>query len=294
MSEELTGTGSAASPNDAPMATAPSPADIPTIDDSMRLAQAGDAAPFAEVPVETPTPSETTSQVTELQEKGKFQEIFEFLRDLIVILILVIGVRTYVASPFQISGSSMEESYHDREFIIVDKFSYAHLPLYTVGNPERGDVVILQPHANNGKEYYIKRVIGLPGDSIKFEAGDVYVKTATSKDFRKLDEAYLSEINKGKTFLPIDAKEFEFTVPEGTYFVMGDNRNNSSDSRSCFLSCSIEGSSRFLKRENVVGKVFLDLGYINLFDKNGSFSFKYPPRLLDTPRTWKYEELQYQ
>lgn len=289
MSEELIGSDTAVN-NDTPTEMTPSPA-TPAIDDSMRLAQS--ASDFVEQTKEAPIPSETTSQVTELQEKGKFQEIFEFLRDLVIILVLVIGVRTYVASPFQISGSSMEDSYHDKEFIIVDKFSYANLPLYTMGDPIRGDVVILQPHANNGKEYYIKRVVGIPGDSIKFEAGDVYVKTATSKDFRKLDEAYLSDINKGKTFLPIDAKEFEFTVPEGTYFVMGDNRNNSSDSRSCFLSCSIEGSSRFLKREYVVGKVFLNLGYINLFEKGSNLSFKYPPRLLDTPRTWNYEELQY-
>lgn len=62
---------------------------------------------------------------TEEPEKTKLQEVIDFFRDLIIIFAVVIFVRTFIAAPFQISGSSMEESYHDREFILVDKFSYA-------------------------------------------------------------------------------------------------------------------------------------------------------------------------
>ena len=58
-------------------------------------------------------------------DKTKLTEIVKFIRDLIIIIVIVLGIRTYIASPFQISGSSMEENYHDNEFIMVDKFSYA-------------------------------------------------------------------------------------------------------------------------------------------------------------------------
>ncbi len=162
----------------------------------------------------------------------------------------------------------MEESYHDGEFILVNKFSYADFWLAKVGNPVRGDVVILRPHAANGKEYYIKRVVGTPGDTVKFEGGNVFLKIAGKTDFVKLDEAYLSVANKGKTFLPMDVKETEFVVPTGQYFTMEDNRNNSSDSRSCFMSCSIPGSTHFVSRDNIVGKLFMDFGHVQIFNQN--------------------------
>lgn len=69
--------------------------------------------------------------------KTKIQEAIDFFRDLIIIFVVVIFVRTFIAAPFQISGSSMEESYHDGEFILVNKFSYADFGLAKVGNPVR-------------------------------------------------------------------------------------------------------------------------------------------------------------
>lgn len=166
----------------------------------------------------------------------------------------------------------------------------------SVGNPVRGDVVILRPHAANGKEYYIKRIIGMPGDTVKFEGGNVFLKTPEKTDFIELDERYLSIANKGKTFLPMDVKETEFNVPEGQYFTMGDNRNNSSDSRSCFMSCSAQNATHFVSRENIVGKLFIDFGYINIFREGGvsttgEWKWTYAPRFLSTPKDWIYTEL---
>ncbi|MDD5376894.1 MAG: signal peptidase I [Candidatus Gracilibacteria bacterium] len=229
--------------------------------------------------------------------KTKLQETIDFFRDLAIIFIVVIFVRTFIAAPFQISGSSMEESYHDGEFILVNKFSYADFGLAKVGNPARGDVVILRPHAANNKEYYIKRTIGLPGDTVKFEGGNVFLREAGKTDFVQLNEGYLSTANNGKTFLPMDIKETEFTVPAGQYFVMGDNRNNSSDSRSCFMSCSIPGSGHFVSRDNVVGKLFIDFGYINIFHEGGvsatgEWKWTHAPRFLATPKDWIYRELE--
>jgi len=113
----------------------------------------------------------------------------------------------------------------------------------------------------------------------------------------ELDEGYLSPANKGKTFLPMDVKETEFSVPAGQYFTMGDNRNNSSDSRSCFMSCSVQDSSHFVSRENIVGKLFVDFGYINLFREDGviatgEWKWVYAPRFLSTPKDWIYTELK--
>lgn len=158
-------------------------------------------------------------------------------------------------------------------------------------------MVILRPHAANGKEYYIKRVIGLPGDRVKIEEGDVFLKIAGKTDFVKLEEGYLSTANKGETFLPMDVKETEFIVPEGQYFTMGDNRNNSSDSRSCFMSCSAQNATHFVSRANIVGKLFIDFGYINIFREGGvrttgEWKWTYAPRFLATPKDWVYRELE--
>lgn len=236
------------------------------------------------------------SEITELKpEKPKMQEFIEFIRDLVVIFIIVMIIRTFVAAPFQISWSSMETSYHNNEFIIVDKFSYAEAGPVKVGDPVRWDVVVFRPHASNWKEFYIKRVIWLPWDSIKFQDWEVYLKRTNDKNFIKLDESYLSPINKWKTFLPPDISETTFKIPDWEYFLMWDNRINSSDSRSCFLSCSITWSSHFIKRSDILWRVFLDFWYFNIF-KEWSFrlwdlKWVYPPRFLNTPRNWDYKEL---
>ena len=193
------------------------------------------------------------------------KELIDFIRDVAVILAIVLFVRAYIVSPFQINGSSMETSYHTNEYILVNKFSYAMIGDWKVSDPVRGDVAIIKPHAANGKEYYIKRVIGLPGDTVKFQDGEVYLKTKTASEFVKLNEDYLSPDNKGKTYLPLDINETEFTVPEDEYFLMGDNRGGSADSRSCFLSCSIPNSTHFIKRSDMSGKVLISFGYFNLF-----------------------------
>lgn len=250
-----------------------------------------------------PEPTDHSETRTHAEDEPfRLKEAIAFFRDLAIILAVVLFVREYVASPFRISGSSMEESYHDKEFILVDKFSYADFIVEKVGDPKRGDVVILRPHAANGKEYYIKRVIGLPGDTIEFKDGEVWLKSKTMTEAVKLNETYLSAFNKGRTFLPNDVRDPKFEVPEGEYFVMGDNRNNSSDSRSCFRSCLTGDVGHYLKRSDVIGKVFFDIGYFKIFDAFDPLQFQFQlsktvgwilkPRFLDTPRSWNYPELK--
>ena len=238
------------------------------------------------------------SSITEIRDEESFvnmSDFIRFFRDLVIVLLIALFIRFVLVTPFQISGSSMETSYHDGEFIIVNKFSYFMLGSYRIGDPRRGDVVVLMPHVSNEKQYYIKRVLGLPGDTIKFEGGDVFIETKGSTKFIKLQESYLSPMNKGKTFLPTDVSDRSFTVPADSYWVMGDNRNNSSDSRTCFRSCMIDGSVHFVARDNVVGSVLLDLGAFSLFGSPtlhvGAMRWVYQPRFLDTPRNWSYTEL---
>ncbi len=193
--------------------------------------------------------------------------------------------------PFQINGQSMYESYYDKEFIIVDRLSYRDIPL--IGQQraiERGDVVIFTPEVSDDRKYFIKRVIGLPGETLKIEDGRVYLKDAGNWIFNEIEEGtYLSEESNKKTNVRGDTTAVVYDIPEDSYFVMGDNRNHSTDSRTCFQTCSIR--ENYITPNAVVGKVLLDLGYFNF----RSFSFTQPdisissaPKFFSSPAHHSY------
>lgn len=213
------------------------------------------------------------------EEKSFSSEVIDFFKDLIIIVIVVKIVTIFLVSVFIINGQSMYGSYYDKEFILVDRFSTLEIWDYKKQNVKRWDVVVFKPHVDEIKEFFIKRVIWMPGDTIKIEDGNVFLKKSwEEKGFIQLDEKYLNTKNKGNT----QAKEKTniYTVPEGKYFVMGDNRNHSSDSRSCFsYSCSATSRDNFIAKKYVVGKVLVDFGYFN-FRK---FSFTHP----DITEDWK-------
>lgn len=267
-------------------------------------------------------PTSETFQTEEISETNNtLREFIGFMRDIVIIFIIVIVIRSFVVTPFRINGSSMEMSYHDKEYIIVDKFSYLNLPVsfsevswtettwstlsstllknipLHIGDPIRGDVVVITPHVDRQKEYYIKRILGLPGDTILFEEGEVSIKKAWSDTFIKITESYLSSVNIGQTRLPENVKTNQFLIPEWYYWVMWDNRNNSADSRSCFRTCIGENiSAHFIKRKDIIGKVLINLGYYNIFSTGWlldgkKWSWTYPPRFLDHPRSAKYPNL---
>lgn len=213
------------------------------------------------------------------------QEILDFLKDLIVIIIIVLIIRTFIVLPFQISGLSMYSSYYDKEFIIVDRFSYL-----TYKEPQRGDVIVFNTHLK-WREYFIKRIIWLPWETLKIQSGSVFIKKKWDSDFLKLDEPYLDDINKNSTFVRWSDEEFIIKIPENNYFVMWDNRTWSTDSRSCFSSCD-EQNSHFVERKDIIWHMFIDLWYFNI----RNFSFVHPelwiktnPRFLNSPSSWKYE-----
>lgn len=267
-------------------------------------------------------PTSETFQTEEIAETNStLREFIGFMRDIVIIFIIVILVRSFIVTPFRINGSSMEMSYHDKEYIIVDKFSYLNLPVsfeesssnmtswnkvsstllknipLHIGDPVRGDVVVITPHVDRQKEYYIKRILWLPGDTILFEEGEVSIKKAWSDKFIKITEWYLSSLNVWQTRLPDYVKTNEFLIPEWYYWVMGDNRNNSADSRSCFRTCIGETTAaHFIKRKDIIGKVLINLGYYNIFSTGWvldgkKWSWTYPPRFLSHPRSATYSEL---
>ncbi len=208
--------------------------------------------------------------------KSLRNEIFDFLKDLIIIIVIVLIVRTFLILPFQISGQSMYDSYYDREFIIVDRLSYL-----TYSQPKRGDVIVFNTHID-GKEYFIKRVIGLPGETLKIQSGSVFVKAVGSEEFVELDETYLSDTNYKSTYVRGDDGENLYEVPEWGYFVLWDNRNASTDSRACFSSCEFSDKSNYIQKKDITGRVLVDLWYFNF----KTFSFTNPNLWIDTKPRW--------
>jgi signal peptidase I len=157
----------------------------------------------------------------------------ELLKFILVAAAIIVPIRLFVAQPFIVSGASMEPTFTNAQYLIVDELSY-HLR-----DPERFEVVIFR-YPRNPSEYFIKRVIGLPGETVALESGEVSV-TNTSGQTVELPEPYV--VNEG------NGTNATYRLRSGEYFVMGDNRPQSSDSRTWGA----------LPRENIVGRAFLRL-----------------------------------
>ncbi|MBI4058685.1 signal peptidase I [Candidatus Microgenomates bacterium] len=162
---------------------------------------------------------------------GKF--LFDVLQTVALSLAIFAAVYLFVLSPHQVKGRSMEPNFVDGEYLLTEKISYRF------GNPQQGDVIIFAAPPDK-KSDYIKRIIGLPGDKVSLHNGKVSVNG------KELAENYLPSdiMTFGGQFL---ADEQQITVPASHYFVLGDNRPHSSDSR-------IFGT---ISRNDIVGKAWL-------------------------------------
>lgn len=221
----------------------------------------------------------------------------DFLKDISIIILVALFIRTFFFVPFQISGSSMNESYYDKEFIIVDKLSYSF------SDVNRGDTIVFKPNVSNSKKFFIKRVIGIAGDEIKIEKWKVYLKKPSDKDYIELKEWYLSPENQWSTFVKGKSSTHVYKVTEWKYFVMGDNRNSSTDSRTCFRSCAFPDATNYITKSDISGKVWIDLGYYDWIRIEpwfkislGEFKFIHPklgidtsPKWFSSPDSWTYE-----
>lgn len=144
-----------------------------------------------------------------------------FFLDILEVVVFAVGIFFFVylliMRPHKIKGQSMSPNYPDGEYLLTEKVTYY------LRNPERGDIVVFTPPISNTDEF-IKRVIATPGETIKVSNGHVYING------QLLEEDYLKStvLTSGGDYL---AEDTDYTVPEGKYFVLGDNRPNSSDSR---------------------------------------------------------------
>ncbi len=197
--------------------------------------------------------------LTALHEPWIVRETKSFLPIILVVLI----IRSFIVEPFQIPSSSMEPTLDIGDFILVNKFTYGiRLPVsntkvIAINEPQRGEVMVFFPP--NDARYFIKRVIGLPGDYIEYRDKVLYVNgeqqrlqpveyTALNFEWRDLFEENLDGVKHAIYNDPHrQAHNAAFVVRPGHYFMMGDNRDNSSDSR-------VWGQ---VPEENIVGKAFL-------------------------------------
>lgn len=180
--------------------------------------------------------------------------VFDVTLNIVIIVAIVAIIRTFIVSPFQIEGNSMVDTLEHKEYIVINKFRYFF------GEPQRGDIVVFRPPTDTGK-YYVKRVIGLPGDTVVIRDGEVFIREGKKGDVQ-LNEPYLSSANQGKTFRYSgnggisagDTSEEVFQVPEGQYFVLGDNRQGSLDSRSfAYLGTH---QTAYVPQDNIKGSVW--------------------------------------
>lgn len=170
---------------------------------------------------------------TEAQTRSTNSELWSWIKAFSVALLFML-LLNFVAKPILVSGSSMEPSFHHRDYVLISPLSYK------IGKPQHEDVVVFET-GEPMDTLLIKRVIGIEGDTIRIHDGDVY------RNGEKLEESYILE----EDFYG----EGEWKVPEDHLFVLGDNRNNSTDSRSQFVD--------FVPTEKVKGKVWVKVFSLN-------------------------------
>lgn len=207
----------------------------------------------------------------------------EYARSIFPVILVIFLLRSFVAEPFRIPSSSMLPTLETGDFILVNKYEYGvrlpvlHTEVVELGKPDRGDVVVFR-YPVNPKYDYIKRVVGLPGDEVTYRDKQLAINGEV------VEQRYLEEIRleSGVTAEKFEeqlgdswhellkvpgqrSREGSVTVPPGRYFVMGDNRDNSNDSR-------VWG---FVPEENLVGRAFFiwmnwDFGETPKFDRIGT------------------------
>ena len=167
--------------------------------------------------------------------------LFDFLKTVIIIIVLAFIIRVYLIQPFIVEGESMEPTFQNNDYLITEKVSFR------IHAPQRGEVIIFHP-PDNPSLNYIKRLIGLPGDRIQIKDGQVFVNG------EKIDESYLA--TDSNTFA--GKESYSVTLNQDEYFVLGDNRDHSRDSREIGA----------IPRTNIVSRVWfrlLPIGQIRAF-----------------------------
>ena len=163
-------------------------------------------------------PPQTNEQLPQNDKQSTGSYVWEVVKFFILAVVIVAPIRFFVAQPFIVQGNSMDPTFADGQYLIVDEITYRF------DEPKRGDVIVLR-YPKNPKNFFIKRIIGLPKDTLTIKNGVVSITTEKSSESFILDEPYI-------TFSKTDGNDDKtVALKESEYFVMGDNRANSSDSR---------------------------------------------------------------
>lgn len=228
--------------NDQPLFDAPRPA--PSPDDETRQLRPSIEnriqPTFMSDEAALPPPDQPVGAVARREEADSGGILWEITETLVLALLIFLAVRTVVLN-FRVDGLSMEPTLDTGQMLLVNRQIYFHFDLNDVLNvlpfverdgehiiyplhpPQRGDIIVFDPPISSSDKPYIKRVIGLPGERISIHDGAVYING------QRLEEEYLGST---ATSWPGRPDDFELLIPEDHVFVMGDNRNNSTDSRS--------------------------------------------------------------
>lgn len=190
-----------------------------------------DMTPEDQAPEQPETEEKAEGTVEEVpqekpEKKSLGREILEWVVTIVAAVAIALVIRTFIFEPVRVDGQSMDDTLADGEIMIVSKLGYSSFDFIggrvsAFGNPKRFDVVICR-YPGRGYTNFVKRVVGLPGDTVSVQDGYLYIND------EKYDEPYINDDYRSgylNNFAP-------FTVPDGQYFVMGDHRNNSNDSRS--------------------------------------------------------------
>lgn len=173
-----------------------------------------------------------------MKKKSAFQELMEFVLPIILALIIAMLLKSFVFANAQIPTGSMLNTIHQGDRVIASRLAYEF------GDPDRYDIMIFRfPDAvaqGNNKEYYVKRVIGLPGETVNISNGKVYITKTDGTTFEAEDD-FVTACEPTGDFGP-------YEVPEDCYFVLGDNRNNSLDSR-------YWSTTNYVDKDLAIGKV---------------------------------------
>ena len=160
-------------------------------------------------------------QLNKAANKQRAKEfILEIIRIVVISVAIIVPVRYYLIQPFYVKGASMEPNFHDHEYLLIDEISYR------LREPVRGEIVVFR-FPMNTKEFFIKRIIGLPGETIALREGDIYIYNNDNLEGFLLDES---------SYLSVDIRtipmgESTIALSQDEYFLLGDNRTRSMDSR---------------------------------------------------------------
>ena len=173
----------------------------------------------------------------------------------ILIYVFIIFFCLYIFPKFimertVVSGESMENTLHNGESLLVNKLSYRF------GDPERYDIIVFWPKGKDVDEYYVKRIYGLPGETIYIDDNSIYVNG------EKIDDPYAKDAMEDDS-IDIGTAEQPYTLKEDEYYVLGDHRSVSLDSR--YSPEKDEEAPGPVKRENIVGKVFIRIWPLDKF-----------------------------